>query len=106
MEYKIAKPVRLIELFAGIGSQAKALELLGVDFEHWKVCEFDDYAMKSYNAVHNTNFKTSDIQNLTASDLEIKDKDKYEYIMTYSYPCTDISIAGKREGMERNSGTR
>lgn len=106
MEYKIAKPVRLIELFAGIGSQAKALELLGVDFEHWKVCEFDDYAMKSYNAVHNTNFKTSDIQNLTASDLEIKDKDKYEYIMTYSYPCTDISIAGKKEGMERNSGTR
>lgn len=106
MDYKIAKPVRLIELFAGIGSQAKALELLGVDFEHWKVCEFDDYAMKSYNTVHNTNFKTSDIQNLTASDLEIKDKDKYEYIMTYSYPCTDISIAGKKEGMERNSGTR
>jgi len=106
VDYKIAKPVRLIELFAGIGSQAKALELLGVDFEHWKVCEFDDYAMKSYNAVHNTNFKTSDIQNLTASDLEIKDKDKYEYIMTYSYPCTDISIAGKKEGMERNSGTR
>lgn len=106
MEYKITKPVRLIELFAGIGSQAKALELLGVDFEHWKVCEFDDYAMKSYNTVHNTNFKTSDIQNLTASDLEIKDKDKYEYIMTYSYPCTDISIAGKKEGMERNSGTR
>lgn len=106
MDYKIAKPVRLIELFAGIGSQAKALELLGVDFEHWKVCEFDDYAMKSYNAVHNTNFNTSDIQNLTASDLEIKDKDKYEYIMTYSYPCTDISIAGKKEGMERNSGTR
>lgn len=106
MEYKITKPVRLIELFAGIGSQAKALELLGVDFEHWKVCEFDDYAMKSYNAVHNTNFKTSDIQNLTASDLEIKDKDKYEYIITYSYPCTDISIAGKKEGMERNSGTR
>ena len=26
--------------------------------------------------------------------------------MTYSYPCTDISIAGKKEGMERNSGTR
>lgn len=106
MNYKITKPVRLIELFAGIGSQAKALELLGVDFEHWKVCEFDDYAMKSYNTVHNTNFKTTDIQNLTASDLEIKDRDKYEYILTYSYPCTDISIAGKREGMERNSGTR
>ena len=75
MEYKIAKPVRLIELFAGIGSQAKALELLGVDFEHWKVCEFDDYAMKSYNAVHNSYFYTSDLPYLTGSDLLLKDID-------------------------------
>jgi site-specific DNA-cytosine methylase len=30
---KIDKPVRLIELFAGIGSQAKALERIGVDFD-------------------------------------------------------------------------
>ena len=31
---KITKPIRLIELFAGIGAQAKALENLGADFEH------------------------------------------------------------------------
>ena len=36
--YKITKPIRLIELFAGIGAQAKALENLGVDFEHYKIC--------------------------------------------------------------------
>jgi DNA (cytosine-5)-methyltransferase 1 len=52
------RPIRLIELFAGIGSQAKALKNLGVDFEHWYVCEFDKYAIQSYNAVHNTNFTT------------------------------------------------
>lgn len=51
---KIDKPIRLIELFAGIGSQAKALERLGADFEHYRVCEFDKYAIKSYNAIHNT----------------------------------------------------
>lgn len=28
--YKITKPIRLIELFAGIGAQAKALENLSV----------------------------------------------------------------------------
>ena len=55
---KIDKPIRLIELFAGIGSQAKALERLGVDFEHYRVCEFDKYAIKSYNAVHGTDFVT------------------------------------------------
>lgn len=26
--------------------------------------------------------------------------------MTYSFPCTDLSLAGKRQGMERDSGTR
>lgn len=35
--FKIDKPIRLIETFAGIGSQAKALKNLGVKFEHWKV---------------------------------------------------------------------
>ena len=53
-KYHITKPVRLIELFAGIGSQSKALEKLGVNFVPWKVCEFDKYAVASYNAVHCT----------------------------------------------------
>lgn len=34
---KITKPIRLIECFAGYGSQALALKYLGVDFEHWKI---------------------------------------------------------------------
>ena len=84
---KIDKPIRLIELFAGIGSQAKALERLGADFEHYRVCEFDNYAIKSYNAIHNTDFATSDITQLKGGDLGIKDLDKFTYIMTYSFPC-------------------
>lgn len=36
---KISKPIRLIELFAGYGSQALALKYLGVPFEHWRICE-------------------------------------------------------------------
>ena len=50
--YKIKNPIRLIELFAGIGSQAKALERLGANFEHYRVVEFDKYAINSYNAIH------------------------------------------------------
>ena len=103
---KITKPLRLIELFAGIGAQAKALENLGVNFEHYRICEFDKYAVASYNAVHGTNFETSDITQIHADDLGIAETDKYEYIMTYSFPCTDLSTAGKQKGMSRDSGTR
>lgn len=104
--YKITKPVRLIELFAGIGAQAKAFERLGVPFEHYKICEFDKYAVKAYNLIHGMDFEVSDITKLKAEDLEIVDKDKYEYIMTYSFPCQDLSRAGKRKGMAEDSGTR
>ena len=103
---KITKPIRLIELFAGIGAQAKALENIGVEFEHYRICEFDKYAVASYNAVHGTEFTTSDITKIHASDLGIVETDKYEYIMTYSFPCTDLSKAGKQQGMSRESGTR
>lgn len=78
--FKIDKPVRLIELFAGIGSQAKALKRLGVNFESWCVCEFDKYAIKSYNAIHDTDYPTSDVTKITAKDLNIIDSDKYIYI--------------------------
>lgn len=103
---KIDKPIRLIELFAGIGAQAKALENLGVPFEHYRICEFDKYAVASYNAIHGTSFETSDITKIRASDLAVVDTDKYEYIMTYSFPCQDLSNAGKQRGMAKGTGTR
>lgn len=59
---KVNKPIRLIELFAGVGSQAMALRNIGADFEHYRVVEFDKYAVASYNAIHGTNFETSDIR--------------------------------------------
>lgn len=55
----ITKPIRLIELFAGYGSQAMALKRIGAKFEHYRVVEFDKYAIASYNAVHGTDFPTS-----------------------------------------------
>jgi DNA (cytosine-5)-methyltransferase 1 len=125
-QYKITKPIRIVENFAGIGSQAKAfknilfssdprmvqfrlaMKRLGIDsiFEHYKVVEFDKYAIASYNAIHGTNFEPLDITKITAKDLNIVNTDKYEYIMTYSFPCQDLSIAGKGAGMKKGSGTR
>lgn len=105
-ELKLDKPIRLIELFAGIGSQAKALERLGVEFEHYRVCEFDKYAVCAYNAIHGTDFEPSDITKLTGDELGITDTERFCYIMTYSFPCQDLSKAGKGRGMGKDSGTR
>lgn len=104
--YKIRKPIRLIELFAGVGSQAMALRDLGICFEHWKVVEIDRFAVESYNAIHGTNVEPTDICKLTGDDLNIHDTIQYCYIMTYSFPCQDLSVAGKQRGMAKGSGTR
>lgn len=100
------KTIRLIELFAGYGSQALALKRLGVPFEHYRVVEFDKYAVKSYNALHGTDFKPMDIRDIHAEDLGLVEDDNYSYLLTYSFPCTDLSLAGKMQGMKRDSGTR
>lgn len=109
-DVKITKPIRLIELFAGYGSQAMALKRIGVKFEHYKVVEFDKYAISSYNAVHGTNFSPLDITQIHACDLEIRDTINFTYLLTYlltySFPCTDLSIAGNRQGMSKDGGTR
>lgn len=74
-------------LDAGIGAQAKAFENLGVEFEHYRAIEFDKYAMTSYNAIHGTNFSPTDVTVVRGGDLGVMDTDKYDYILTYSFPC-------------------
>ena len=98
---EITNKIRLIELFGGIGSQAMALRDIGADFETYRLVEFDKYAVQSYNAIHGTNFATTDIRDVHGPDLGIVDRDKYTYMMTYSFPCTDLSVAGKMKGMSK-----
>lgn len=102
----ITNPIRLIELFAGYGSQAMALKRIGAKFEHYRVVEFNKYAIASYNAVHGTDFPTMDITKVHAEDLNICDTNAFTYLLTYSFPCTDLSVAGKQAGMSKGSGTR
>lgn len=80
---EITKPIRLIELFGGIGSQAMALRDIGADFEHYRLVEFDKYAVASYNAIHGTNFETKDIRDVHGNDLGIVETDKFTYLLTY-----------------------
>lgn len=100
-EYAINKPIRLIELFGGIGSQAMALRDMHADFESYRLIEFDKHCISSYNAIHGTSYVPMDIRDVHAADLGIVDKDKYTYMCTYSFPCTDISAIGRMQGMSK-----
>lgn len=95
-EYTEQDPLRLIELFAGIGSQTQALTNIGVPHTVVGISEIDKYAIQSYKAMHGevTNFgDIREIKSLPDADL-----------WTYSFPCQDISVAGKGAGIKE--GTR
>ena len=100
-EFKITKKIRLIEMFGGIGSQAMALRDLGADFEHHRLIEFDKYCVQAYNAIHHTDFVPMDIRNVHGEDLGIRERERYSYLLTYSFPCTDLSVAGNMKGMSK-----
>ena len=55
-----------------------------------------------YNNIQATH-NLVNIQQVKGKDLEIEDTDKYDYILTYSFPCQDLSLAGKGKGMSDTS---
>lgn len=96
MEYTAQNPLRLIELFAGIGSQTQALKNIGVPHKVVAISEIDKYAIQSYEAIHGKVNNLGDIRAIEA----LPDADFW----TYSFPCQDISVAGKGAGIKE--GTR
>lgn len=89
--------IRCFEAFAGIGAQAEALKELGLDYEVVGISDIDKHAIAGYEAIHGPVKNYGDItkiEHLPECDL-----------LTYSWPCTSISLAGKREGMIEGSGT-
>lgn len=95
-EYTAENPLRLIELFAGIGSQTQALTNIGIAHRVVAISEIDKYAIQSYEAMHGKANNLGDIRKIE----ELPDAD----LWTYSFPCQDISVAGKGAGIKE--GTR
>lgn len=91
-------PIKVLELFSGIGACSKALTNLGIDHEIVDSVEIDKYAVKSFNAIHGTNFEPQDITKW--------DKDIDVDLIMHGSPCQDFSVAGKGAGGDKGSGTR
>lgn len=96
MEYTDSNPLKLIELFAGIGSQTQALKNIDIPHEVVAISEIDKYALKSYETMHGKVNNMGDIRAI--KELPCAD------MWTYSFPCQDISVAGKGAGIKE--GTR
>ena len=89
--------LKVIELFAGIGAQRKALQKAKIEHEVIAISEIDKYAIQSYNAIHGETPNLGDITKI--------EKIPKADLWTYSFPCTDISLAGRMSGFEKHSGT-
>lgn len=97
--------IRVFEAFAGYGSTAIAMKRLQcafpneVQFEFVGISEIDLNAIKAYTAIHG---KCNNFGDICAIDCaELPDFD----LLTYSFPCTDISSAGKQSGLAKGSNT-
>lgn len=90
--------LRVFEAFAGYGSQSIALRNLGIEYEVVAISEIDKYAIKAYEAIHGSVNNLGDICKIDPSDIPDHD------LFTYSFPCQDLSVAGKQAGLGK--GTR
>lgn len=92
--------IKLLSLFSGIGAFESALRRGGYQFETVNYCEIDSHAAKAYSQIHGI-----------SEDYNLKDVHKVNplimdnvNLLTWGWPCQDISIAGKQRGFTDSDG--
>ena len=95
--------MKVLSLFSGIGAFEKALDRLNIDYELVAFSEIDKYATKSYCAIHGVD-ESMNLGDITKVDENSLPKDID--LITYGFPCQDISLAGKQKGLFNNDGTQ
>ena len=90
--------LKILELFGGIGAIRKAFERTSVPFKVVDYVDIDKYAVKSYNAIFNENYKPQNICNWN-KDIEVD-------LIMHGSPCQDFSVAGLNQGGDEGTGTR
>lgn len=94
--------LKVFTAFSGYDSQCMALDRLGVGYDLVGWSEIDKYAIQAHNAVY-PQYRDRNFGDICHIDwAKVPDFD----LFTYSFPCTDISTAGKQAGLEKGSGTR
>ena len=153
------KEYNIVELFSGIGSQARALKNIGININVQAICEWDIHAFIAYDAIHESCCNLPKVENLNKQQiieilsqymLSNNGKEAMTYqtlrgyseevlkrilsaikrtnnlvdissikgakmpdetdILTYSFPCQDLSNVGAfhgyNKGIDVDSGSR
>lgn len=95
--------MKFLSLFSGIGAPEAALKRMGVNYELVGFSEIDKYAARSYCAIHDVD-KSLNLGDITKID-ETKLPNDIDLI-TYGFPCQDISNAGKQKGLFDENGEK
>lgn len=96
--------LKYLSLFSGIGAFESALTNLGVNYEVVNYCEIDKYASKSYSAIHGIP-ETKNLWDITKVNVFNLPEPGEIDLVTYGFPCQDISIAGKQKGLFNDDGS-
>lgn len=153
------KKMKIVELFSGIGSQARALENIGIKIDLQATCEWDIHALIAYDAIHKDISVLDEVEKMTKEEVfdalkkftlsndgkeAMKTKTLQSYseevlkriltaiirtknmidvskieghkmpkntdLLTYSFPCQDLSNVGAfhgyNKGIDKGSGSR
>ena len=94
--------IKVLSLFSGIGAFERAFCRIGLDWELVNYCEIDRWASLSYSMVNqcSESLNLRDVRAVTAETV----RDQHVDLITYGFPCQDISIAGKQQGFVNDSG--
>lgn len=95
--------LNVLSLFSGIGAFEKALDNLGIPYNLLAYCEIDKHASKAYSIIHNVP-EEKNLKDVTKVDF--LDIDERVDLITYGFPCQDISNAGKQKGFTDENGER
>ena len=95
--------MKVLSLFSGIGAFEKALDNLKLSWELVGYSEIDKAASRSYSAIHGVpeSLNLGDITKIDETALP-----KGIDLITYGFPCQDISVQGSMTGLFNADGSR
>jgi DNA (cytosine-5)-methyltransferase 1 len=95
--------LKYLSLFSGIGAFEKALQRLEIPYDLVGYSEIDRFASKAYSILHHVpeSMNLGDITKINEKELP-DDID----LITYGFPCQDISVAGHQQGLFNDDGTQ